>query len=159
MKFILTSFFLSLRMLSSFVISFTFIGIILAFNLCFINFDLKKIIAFSSILHLNHCFVCILSMNYAGLLSLIQISISHGFSSFSLFLFSSFIINKTYSRYFDSFFFINTKLRAMLLFFILSNLSFPCSINFVGEIHSLIAIVSIDSCFSFMFLLSSFLST
>ena len=48
---------------------------------CFRYFDLKKIIAFSSILHLNLVLVSCLSFNSCGLLSGIFISLSHSFSS------------------------------------------------------------------------------
>ena len=43
-RFVLSSFFLSIRLLSSFIVSFTLVGIIVAFSSCFRYFDLKKII-------------------------------------------------------------------------------------------------------------------
>lgn len=159
MRFILSSFFLSLRFLSSFIICFTLIGIIVASFSCFRYFDLKKIIAFSSILHLNLSLVSILSLNCSGLLSGILISISHGFTSSSLFLLCGLLINKTYSRYCDSFFFMNTQLRGLLICFLLSNLSFPGSLNLVGEILPFIAILSIDDVFGLLFLFCSFWNT
>ena len=121
-RFVLSSFFLSLRLLSSFIISFTLIGIIITFSSCFRYFDLKKIIAFSSILHLNFSLISILSMNSSSILSGIFISVSHGFSSISSSLIIGLLINKTYSRYLDNFFFINTQLRGLLLFLLPSNL-------------------------------------
>ena len=53
LRFISSSFFLSLRSLSSSVLSFTPIGIIIACRSCFRYFDLKKIIAFPPISHPN----------------------------------------------------------------------------------------------------------
>ena len=70
------------------------------------------------------------SLNSIGVLSGIITSISHGFSSVGLFLFAGLLINKTYSRYLDSFFFIDSIFRGLLLFFLLANLSFPGSFNF-----------------------------
>jgi len=110
-------------------------------------------------LHLNLTLVSLYSLNSIGVLCGIVTSISHGFSSFGLFLFAGLLINKTYSRYLDSFFFIDAILRGLLLLLIIGNLSFPGSFNFVGEILALISIVSIDSFFCFSFLLSSFFST
>ena len=74
-------------------------GVIIVSCSCFRYFDLKKIIAFSSILHLNLTLVSIYSLSSIGLLCGILTSISHGFSSVSLFLFGGVLMNKTYSRY------------------------------------------------------------
>ena len=67
-------------------------------------------------------------------------------------------INKTYTRYLDGFFFIDCYFRMFLFGFVLSNLSFPGSINFVGEILALISIVQIDWFFIIIFLVVRFLS-
>ena len=100
--------------------------------------------------------VSILSMNSSGVLSGIVVSISHGFSSSSLFLLAGLLISKTYSRYLDSFFFINTQLRGLLVLLLLATISFPGTFNFVGEIISFIAIFSMDW---FLIYLFFFLST
>ena len=107
--------------------------------------------AFSSILHLNLTLVSIYSLNSIGVLSGIITSISHGFSSVGLFLFAGLLINKTYSRYLDSFFFIDSIFREVLIFFLLANLSFPGSFNLVSEILALINIVWNNSFFCFSF--------
>ena len=75
-----------------------------------------------------------------------------------VFLFAGTLMNKTYSRYLDSFFFIDTAFRGVLLFLLLANLSFPGSFNFVGEILALISIVQIDYFFCLWLLGSSALS-
>jgi NADH:ubiquinone oxidoreductase subunit 4 (subunit M) len=84
-------------------------------------------------------------MNSISILCGILTSIAHSFSSSGLFLFIGLLINKTYSRYLDSLFFIDQITRLLLLFFILGNLSFAVSLNFVGEIYALIGLFSIDS--------------
>ena len=68
LRFILSSFFLALRFRSSFVLSFTLIGIILVSASCFRYYDLKKIIAFSSILHLNITLCALYSLSGTGFL-------------------------------------------------------------------------------------------
>jgi len=72
--------------------SISLIGVLIVSCSCFRFFDLKKIIAFSSILHLNLTLVSIYSLNSIGVLSGIITSISHGFSSVGLFLFSFLLI-------------------------------------------------------------------
>ena len=159
LRFIFTSFYISCRFISSFFISFSLIGIIIVCCSCFRYFDLKKIIALSSIIHLNTAFISIYSLSSIGILSTIIISLSHSISSITLFLLTGLVINKTYSRYLDSLFFINSILRGTLLLFILCNLSFPGSINFISELIALIAFYSIDYLLIILFIYSSFLST
>jgi len=158
MRYILSSFFLSLRFLCSLVLSLLLIGIILVSCSSYRYFDLKKMIAFSSILHLNYSFASIVCMNGIGVLCSILTSIAHSFSSSSLFLFVGCLINKTYTRYWDSFYFIDSITRVLLLFFILVNLSFAVSLNFVGEIFALIGLYSIDIIWLVTYLLSCFVS-
>ena len=81
------------------------------------------------------------------------------FSSSAPSLFAGPLINKTYSRYWDSFFSIDQITRLLLLFFILGNLSFAVSSNLVGEISALIGLFPIDSLWLVSYLLSRFLST
>jgi NADH:ubiquinone oxidoreductase subunit 4 (subunit M) len=166
-RFILSTFYLSLQFLTTFLLIFTLLGVLIITCSCFRYFDLKKIIAFSSILHLNLVLVLhlnlvlvsCLSFNSCGLLSGIFISLSHSFSSIALFLLAGLLINKTYSRYIDSIFMLDLILRAILVLFILANLNVPGSINFIGEILSLISILSIDTFYIIFFLFTSFLSS
>ena len=138
------------------IISFIIIGLYIYSNFYIRLFDLKKIIALLSILHLNISFISIYTFILLCLISSFIISISHALSSNSLFLFTGILINKTYSRYWDSLFYINSIFRFLFLFFLLSNLSFPGSFNFVGEILALITISLITSFLSFSFLVSAF---
>ena len=151
-RFILGCFFLSVGYLSSCLISFSLIGCILVCSSCFRLFDFKKIIAFSSILHLNVTIVSIYSMSSIGLLCAIMTSISHGLCSVCLFLMAGVLMNKTYSRYLDSFFFIDSICRTLFISVILANLSFPGSFNFIGEILSFISLsfIAYFCCLSFL---------
>jgi len=150
---------LSLRFLSSIFIYVILIGVVIINSSYFRYYDLKKIIALSSILHLNLTFQSMLSLNSSGIYCAIVISLSHSLSSIGLFLFMGLLMNKSYTRLCDAFFFISSILRVLLLFFLLANNSFPGSINFIGEIFALLSIISIDVLFSLFFLFLSFLST
>nr|YP_010729733.1 Nad4 [Neorotalia gaimardi]WEF49973.1 Nad4 [Neorotalia gaimardi] len=158
-RFILCTFYLSLRFLSSILIYIILIGIIIINSSYFRYYDLKKIIALSSILHLNLTFYSMLSLNSSGIYCSIIIPLSHSLSSIALSLFMGLIINKTNTRLIDSLFFISSILRLLLSFFLLSNNSFPSSINHIGEIFALLSFISIDLLFSLFFLFISFLST
>ena len=65
-KSILCTFYLSLRFLSSILIYIILIGIVIINSSYFRYYDLKKIIALSSILHLNLTFQSMLSLNSEG---------------------------------------------------------------------------------------------
>ena len=103
--------------------------------------------------------LAIFSLNLCGILSSIIIPISHGLSSVSMSVFVGFPINKTYPRYLDPRYFIKTQLRCLLLFILPTNLSFPITINFFGEIPTPVAIVSMDIYFRFISILSNYIST
>jgi len=158
-RFILCTFYLSLRFLSSILIYIILIGIIIINSSYFRYYDLKKIIALSSILHLNLTFHSMLSLNSSGIYCSIIIPLSHSLSSIALSLFMGLLINKTNTRLIDSLFFISSILRLLLSFFLLSNNSFPSSINYIGEIFALLSFISIDLLFSLFFIFISFLST
>lgn len=157
-RFMLSSFYLCFQFLAAAVLSLTVLGAVVITCSCFRFFDLKKLIAFSSILHLNLALASLFSLNSCGMLSGILMSLSHSLSSVALFLFAGLLINKTYSRYIDSIFMLDLVLRSVLVFFVLANLSLPGSINFCGELLSLTALVSIDAIVVGCFLLLSFLS-
>ena len=158
-RFILVSFYFSLRFLSSFILSLSVIGIFLASCSSFRYFDTKKIIAFSSIIHLNLSLGSIVCMNGLSVLCGILTSIAHAMSSSGLFLFAGLLINKTYSRYLDSLFFVDQFTRFSFFILCLANLSFALSFNFVGEIYALIGLFSIDSLWFVLFLFNLFLAT
>lgn len=135
--------------------------IILVIMCSFFRFavDLKKIIAFSSITHLNLTFSALITLNNSGILTAIITSFAHGLSSVALFLFVGSVIARTYSRNIDSLFFLDFKLRLILLFLLLCNLGFPLTCNFLGELLSVISLISVSSFFAFIFLLSSLVFT
>lgn len=114
---------------------------------------------FSSILHLNLSLISMLCLNYSGILAGIIISVSHGISSVSLFMWAGTVINNTYSRFIDSLFFIDTILRWLFFIFVLFNLSFPLTLNFIGELLMFTSIISINKYYSLIILFSSIITT
>jgi len=157
-RFILSSFLLSISFLLSFLNYFIIIGVIIISNSIFRFYDLKKIIAFSSILHLNLSLVSIYSCSSIGLISGIITSLSHAFSSVSLFHYIGLLFNKTSTRYLDSLFFIDIYMRGLFLFFLSSNISSPVTHNPIGEISAFISYWFISCFLCFNVLFSTFLS-
>jgi len=122
-------------------------------------FDFKKIIALSSILHLNLSLVSLFSLSSLSYIVLIINSLAHGFSSFLGFLIAGLISNRTYTRLIDSFYFLNSIARIIVLLFFLINISFPLTFNFIVEIAIVSILVSLSYWLIIAFVSISFMST
>jgi len=160
MRYCYITFDLFFSILNSGLLTMTLI-IILVVMCLFFRFatDLKKVIAFSSIVHLNLTFSALITLNHSGILTAIITSFAHGLSSVGLFLFVGTVISRTYTRNIDSLFFLDFQSRCILLFLLLCNLSFPATLNFIGEILSVISLISISSFYALIFMLTSFVFT
>jgi len=109
--------------------------------------DLKKIIAYSSIAHMNYIVLALLTADLTAINASLGYMLAHGFSSAALF----YCIGLFYDRF-------NTKdttrsnqvinaLPVVGIFFFLFNLiniSFPLSYSFICEISVLVALVKIN---------------
>jgi NADH:ubiquinone oxidoreductase subunit 4 (subunit M) len=93
--------------------------------------------------HLNLTFSALITLNNSGILTAIITSFAHGLSSVGLFIFVGTVISRTYTRNIDSLFFLDFQSRCILLFLLLCNLSFPATLNFYGEILSVVSLISI----------------
>lgn len=154
----LCSFLVSLSFLLSFVISVSIMGVIIVSCPIFRYYDIKKIIAFPSILHSNLTLVSIYSVSSIGSSSGMITSISHASSSISSFQVIGLLVNKTYTRYLDSVFSVDLYTRGSFLSLLPSNISFPGSYNFTGEILGSISYWFISTGICFGSLVSAFLS-
>jgi NADH:ubiquinone oxidoreductase subunit 4 (subunit M) len=105
---------------------------------------------------MNFSINSLFAFNFYGFLSVFIISIAHGFSSIGLFLFAGYLINLFLSRSFNTFWFIDLTARTTLLFLLLANISFPGSLNFIGEFLGLLAITSLDFVLTFVYFLAFF---
>jgi proton-translocating NADH-quinone oxidoreductase chain M len=126
-------------------------GVIYA-SLCAIRqTDLKRIIAYSSVAHMNLVTLGIFSFNLIGLEGSILQSISHGFVSGAMFL----MIGVLYERYHSRFLYYYGGLvhampiySAFFLIFTMANIALPGTSSFVGEFLLLLGIyqMNIISC-------------
>ena len=158
LRFIFNSLFLFILYISCCMISYCLIGIFIVLGYSFRCFDIKKIIGFSSILHLNIILVSICLINYISLLCGIITSISHGFCSICLFIIASLLINKSYSRYMDNWFYIDYGYMLIIGLIILYNLSFPICFNFIAELLCFICLLEIDCYLLFVFIFILYLN-
>nr|YP_009040499.1 NADH dehydrogenase subunit 4 [Kappaphycus striatus]AHG98598.1 NADH dehydrogenase subunit 4 [Kappaphycus striatus] len=99
--------------------------------------DLKKIIAYSSVSHMGFVTIGIFSLNIQGLEGSILLMLSHGIISSALFL-SVGILYDRYStrliKYYTGLVQVMPIFSAFFLFFTFSNIGFPGTSSFIGEI-------------------------
>jgi NADH-quinone oxidoreductase subunit M len=109
--------------------------------------DLKRIIAYSSVAHMNLVTLGIFSFNLIGLEGSILQSISHGFVSGAMFL----LVGILYSRYHSRFLYYYGGLvhlmpiySVLLLIFTMANIALPGTSSFVGEFLLLLGIYKVN---------------
>lgn len=136
--------------------SFYFIPLILTMSIVAILYsslttirqlDLKKIIAYSSVAHMNYVTIGAFSYNIFGLHGCLYLMLSHGFVSSALFICVGIIYDRYKSRlvrYYGGL----TQLMPFLSFFFfmfsLANMSFPGTSSFIGEFFVLLAAFEIS---------------
>ena len=98
--------------------------------------DIKKIIAYSSVVHMNLIVLGILCVSTESLDGAIYQMLAHGIVSGALFFCIGIIYDRFKSRflwYFGGIAFILPVYSFFLFIFILANISFPLTSNFIGE--------------------------
>lgn len=98
--------------------------------------DLKKIIAYTSIAHMNFVLIGIFSYNVIGIEGAIFQSINHGFVSSALFILVGTLYDRYKTRivlYYGGLASVMPIFASIFLFFNLANIGFPGTGNFLGE--------------------------
>lgn len=106
--------------------------------------DLKKIIAYSSIGHMNLALLGLITFTVAGIQSSVFYMLIHGFVSGGLFLLVGRIYDRFHSRELDYFGGIQTIMpmySTIMFIFILINFAFPPSCAFIAEIGIFVALI------------------
>ena len=125
------------------------IGILYAALICWVQDDVKKLIAYSSISHLGFCVLGLIALNPMGLEGAVLYMLNHGLSTGALF----FLIGMMYERYHTRDMNVIGGLAkkmpiwsTFMVFFVLSSVGLPGLNGFVSEFMCLIGtFVSIPS--------------
>nr|YP_588091.1 NADH dehydrogenase subunit 4 [Coreana raphaelis]AAY89310.1 NADH dehydrogenase subunit 4 [Coreana raphaelis] len=128
---------------------------------CFCQFDIKSLIAYSSVAHMSLVIGGIMTMNYWGFMGSYILMIGHGLCSSGMFCLS----NINYERINSRSLFLNKGMMnfmpSMSLWWFLlssSNMAAPPSMNLMGEMSLIISLVSWSKFSMLMLMLISFLS-
>ena len=123
--------------------------------------DLKKIIAYASIGHMNFVFLGLFSLSLEGFMGSMIIILSHGFISSGLFSSIGFLYDRHHSRIIYYYRGLANVLPIFSTFFFLLNLanfSFPGTASFIGEFLILVPLLKLNFFVGFLTSLSLFFS-
>ena len=115
--------------------------------------DLKRIIAYTSIAHMNLVVIALFVLNLISIEGSIFQMLSHGIVSSALFFCIGFYYDRYNTRIVENFGGSVQFLPLLSFFFFiftLANLAFPCTCNFVGEFVMLVGIFNENSFIAFL---------
>lgn len=124
--------------------TFAVISIIYASLTTIRQIDMKRIIAYSSVAHMNLVVLGIFSGNTQGIAGAIFLMIAHGIVSSALFFLIGVIYDKYGTRiiyYYGGLVQTMPLFATQLLFFCMANIGLPGSCNFIGELIVFIGLV------------------
>lgn len=111
-------------------------GIIYTALVAWVQRDIKKLIAYSSVSHLGFCILGLFSMKLAGMNGAVMYMVNHGLSTGALFLVVGCIYERYHTREFDKLGGLATRMPVaafFLIIFTLSSIGLPGLNGFVGE--------------------------
>ena len=136
LKFLLPIFPVSSIFFTPLVYIVSFFGIIYGCFAVLRQSDLKRIIAYSSVVHMNYGTLGLFSDNILGIEGSIFVMLSHGIVSSGLFLFIGFLYDRFGTRiifYYGGLVQIMPKFSIFFFLFSLANIGFPGTSGFIGE--------------------------
>nr|AWN56333.1 NADH dehydrogenase subunit 4 [Pheidole flavens] len=123
------------------------VGSMLVGLVCLVQVDMKSLVAYSSVVHMNLMLCSLMTLFNLGFLSSYIMMISHGLCSSGLF----YMVNLYYSRTMSRLLILNkgliSKLSILMLWWFMlcsANFSFPFSVNFISEILMMMVIINFD---------------
>ena len=128
---------------SPYVAALATVGVIYSSLITLRQIDMKRIIAYSSVAHMNMAMVSLCSLNAMGIYSSIYLMISHGLVASGLFFLVGFLYNRFHVRSIEYYSGLGTIMPVMCMFFFvltLANIAFPLTSGFIGEFLLLLGI-------------------
>lgn len=124
--------------------------------------DLKRIIAYSSVAHMNMALVSLCLYDCLGGTSAIFVMFSHGFISSAMFFLIGFLYHRFHQRSILYYGGLSTLMPIFTLFlflFSLANMSFPLTAGFIGEFLCLYSMFEVNIMLGFFNSISMFFTT
>lgn len=147
---------------SSVIVAYTIINIVFGSIAALVQVDLKRIIAYSSIAHMGLVVLGIFAIEYNAFIGSIYQMIAHGITSAGLFFIAGFMYDRLSVRnvsYYGGLVMVMPLLSTSFFFFVLGNISFPGTANFVGELLLYVGIFKTNPVGGSIALFGAFLGT
>jgi len=129
--------------LSHFVAWLSIIGIAYGALAAWVQTDMKKLVAYSSVSHLGFCILGMFAFNHAGMSGSLLYMINHGLSTGALFLVVGMVYERYHTREFSQIGGLSKKMPIMaffMLYFSFSSIGLPGLNGFVSEFVILYAV-------------------
>jgi len=162
LRFLLPIFPFGSQYFAPFVYLVCFIGIFFGCLTTLRQVDIKKVIAYSSVIHMNYLVLGIFTFTLEGLVGSIVLMIAHAFVSGGLFVCVGILYDRYGSRlikYYGGLTVVMPIFSTFFLFFTLANISFPGTFNFIGEFLVLLGLFIDNSFLAILIILIMILST
>lgn len=133
---------------SNIVAAFSLLGVIYGSLNTIRQIDLKRIIAYSSVAHMNMVMLGLASQNQQGLDGAVYLMIGHGVVSTALFFCIGVLYDRYHSRllrYYGGLVTVMPLFASLFFAFTLANMGFPGTSNFLGEILLFLGIFASSS--------------
>jgi NADH-quinone oxidoreductase subunit M len=117
------------------------IGIIYAGLICWVQTDVKKLVAYSSVAHLGFCVLGLVALNHTGISGAVLYMINHGLSTGALFLMIGMIYERYHTRSMKELGGLASKMpvwATFMVFFTMASVGLPGLNGFVSEFLCLI---------------------
>lgn len=153
LKLLLSSFIFIFNDIIFFILVLALVGLVYPSMVAFSQIDIKKIIAYSSIAHMNFSLIGLFSQTIVGLMGVFVLMLGHALTSGALFLGIGVLYDRYKTRiifYYGSMATFMPIFSIIYFFFILSNFGFPGTVNFVGEFMILISGVVLSNVIIFL---------
>jgi NADH-quinone oxidoreductase subunit M len=121
------------------------IGMLYSSYVAIRQIDMKKMIAYSSISHMNFIVLGIFSFDYLSLYGALVLMLGHAVVSSALFFLSGVLYDRYHTRsieYFGGAAHTMPIFSIFLFIFLIANMGFPCSPSFIGEFFIFLGVVS-----------------
>ena len=112
------------------------LGIVVTALICWVQHDVKKLVAYSSVSHLGFCMLGLFSLNSIGATGSVMYMINHGLSTGALFLCIGMIYERYHTKDMDKLGGLFRKMPVwsfFMVFFTLASLGLPGLNGFIGE--------------------------
>jgi proton-translocating NADH-quinone oxidoreductase chain M len=136
-----------------FVYSLSAIGVMYTSFTAIRQSDFKRIIAYTSIAHMNLVMLGIFSFNVIGLEGSLLQSLSHGFVASALFLIIGVVYDRHHTRmvkYYGGLVHVMPLYIFIFLFFTMANIGLPGTSSFVGEFLILVGSFKVNTSITFL---------